>query len=253
MKALIAILFLSILCLTSCQDNRSNNPLQNSTSEKNDSLTEEYDQNVHLVINDPTDIWKTDYIAFEVFHRNNTGDRSIFSYDEVVYKEAKSVGASCWNLIFYNTKTRDYNLLDSVKKMLIYDYELNDTSEGKVTRNIARYEIKFDDNKDGKFTNSDSKRLFVSDRLGKSFHQVSPEGLNVINYQFAPKENFILIFGTKDTNNDGVFDEKDKESIYRLDMSQSAVNTEIAQPVFSNSFEKMLQKRVETDWKLPKN
>lgn len=254
MKQTIALLLLLTYGLISCgNDNSTSNPNPN-TGISSDSTIVEQDENVHLLINYPMNIWQTDYIAFRIYHRENTrNNRSIFSYDEAMYKEAKSVGASCWNLVFYNTKTQDYYLLDSTKKMLIYEYELNDTAQGKVIRNIARYEVQFDDNNDQKFTNADAKRLFVSDRLGKFFHQVSPEGVSILHYEFAPKENFILIYGRKDTNNDGIFDEKDADTIYRLDMNQTVEKTNIAQPIFSKEFEKKLQKKIKTDWKLPQN
>jgi hypothetical protein len=250
---LIFLIFLGSLFMLSCRNEprKTSNPTPNP--QQSDTAAFKQDENVRLIIDHPTDIWKTDYIAFRVFHRElGRGGRNFFSYNESSYKEIKSVGASCWNLIFYNAKTRDYYLLDSTKKMLIYDYKLNDTAQGKITRDIARYDVQFDDNKDGKFTDADAKRFFVSDRLGKFFHQVSPEGVSVQRYQFAPKENFIFIYGKKDTNNDGLFDEKDQDTLYRLDLNQSAEKLTVAQPVFSKEFEKMLQKRVETDWKLPK-
>ncbi len=251
MKSAIFSLFLSSCLFLSCGNEQQNNQNQVPNLAPNDSTTAKYDANVHLFINYPTDIWQTDYLAFRIFHSNNQDSRDWFSYSESSYKEAQSVGASCWNLVFYNAKTKDYYQLDSTQKMLIYDYVLNDTARGKVVRNIARYDVQFDDNKDGKFTNADAKRLFVSDRLGKFFHQVSPDGVSVLRYEYAKKENFILIYGQKDANKDSFFDVKDPETVYRLDMNQSAEKTTVAQPLFSKEFEKILQKRIETDWKLP--
>lgn len=254
MKRVILFAFLGSFLVLSCRNEQKNSPNQKPTTAQNDTTSAIYDETMHLLINDPTDIWQTDYLAFRVFHRENSrGGRDFFSYNEAGYKDVKSMSGSCWNLVFYNTKTRSYYLLDSIKKMLIYDYNLNDTAHGKITRHLARYTVQFDDNKDGKFTIADAKRFFVSDRLGKSFHQVSPQGVSVLRYEFAPKENFLLIYGLKDANQDGVFDEKDHSSVYRLDLNQSAENTETAQPVFSTEFENRLQKRAEKEWKLPKD
>jgi uncharacterized protein YihD (DUF1040 family) len=250
MKPVIAFAFLLSCLLGGCRNESPKTPNQAPNPTISDTTAVKYDENVHLLVNNPTDIWQTDYLAFQVSHRENNKGRSYFSSDEAVYKEATSVGATCWNLVFYNTKSEEYYLLDSTRKMLIYEYDLNDTAKGKVIRNIARYDVQFDDNKDSKFTNADAKRLFVSDRLGRFFHQISPEGVSVLRYKFAPKENFILLYGKRDANQDGVFDEKDPESVYRLDMNQTAEKTSIAHRVFSKEFEEKLQKRVETDWKL---
>jgi hypothetical protein len=208
------------------------------------------DERVSFSIDSPKDILQTDYLAFEVAHHENNRGGSSFEYSGS--KNSNWEGANCWNLLFYNAKTREYYLLDSTKKMLIHSYELNDTAKGKVVRNIARYDIQFDDNQDGKFTDADAKRLFVSSRLGKNFHQVSPENVSVTNYQFSPKENFIILYGLKDTNRDGLFDSKDRTYVYRLDLNQEAEKIISAQMLIPKEFQDKLQKKVETDWQLSK-
>jgi hypothetical protein len=192
MKKPFFFAFISLIFLLGCEGNKPNNTAQLPNSQSSDTtLIIIGDERVSFGINDPKDILQTDYLAFEVAHHEN--NRGSGSFD---YSGSKNSGwdeANCWNLLFYNAKTRDYYLLDSTKKMMIDSYELNDTAKGKIIRNIARYDVQFDDNQDGKFTNADAKRLFVSSRLGKNFHQVSPENVSVSGYQLAPKENFIIL------------------------------------------------------------
>ena len=245
-------LFIPILMVlvTSCQCEKPKNQPSTNSEKPLDSTAVLTNEKVHLVIDNPENIWATDYLAFEVKHVQNSRNWSTFDYNESGYKKVESVGAKCWNLAFYNTKSREYYLLEPTKKMMIYQYELNDTSKGRVNRDFGLYVTQFDDNKDGKFTNSDAKRLFVSTRLGKSFHQVSPEGVDMRYKAFSPKENFLIIYGTKDSNNDGLYDEKDQEIVYRLDLNQTAETMVAAQPIFSKDFQNMLQRKVETEWKL---
>ncbi len=254
MKKNIALAFLACFLMISCQKTASHPPVPVPTSDNSDTTSVTLDnQKVHLDINNPSDIWQTDYLIFEVSHREDYGGSSRGLFGESSYKEVKSIGAKCWNLMFYNSKTQEYYLLDTDKKMLIYNYKLNDTAQGKVVRNVARYDLQFDDNQDGKFTNADAKRLFISSRLGKGFRQVSPENVSVSHYQLAPKGDFIIIYGVKDTNKDGVFDQKDRIFVYRLDLNQDFEKMVTAQLLVPKEFQDKLQKKVETDWLLPTN
>jgi hypothetical protein len=240
-----------MILVTACQREKPNNPPSSNSEKLVDSTAILSNEKVHLVIHNPENIWGTDYLAFEVKHVQNNRDRGYFDYYENGYKKLESIGAKCWNLAFYNTKSRDYYLLEPTKKMMIYLYELNDTSKGRINRDFGLYTVKFDDNNDGKFTEADAKRLFVSTRLGKSFHQVSPEGISMDYKEFSTKENFMIIYGTKDSNNDGLYNGKDSEIVYRLDLNQTAETMTVAQPIFSKDFQNMLQRKVETEWKLP--
>jgi hypothetical protein len=252
MKKVVLLAFLGIFLVISCQNSPSNSPIQMPKSDDLDTvLVTINSEKVHAEMGVPNDVFQTDYITFEVSHREDDWERGVLESGSYSYKSVESVGAKCWNLMFYNAKTQDHYLLDSTRKMLIYDYELNDTAKGKLVRNLARYGVQFDDNKDGKFTDLDAKRLFVSSRLGKGFHQVSPENISVNRYLFSPKENFIVIYGTKDTNKDGHFDAKDRVYVYRLDLNQAAETMATAQFMVPKEFQDKLQRKVETDWVLP--
>jgi hypothetical protein len=248
MKKYVLLIVFSSLLMLGCKEKPRSESQQTVSGSQSDSTVAIGNEKVHLSISKFRDVLETDFTTFEVDHYVNYDDRKGWFSSS---KDKGSDGEICWNLIFYNTKTRNHYLLEPNKKMLIYEYDLNDTLNGKVRRNFARYDIQFDDNNDGKFTDSDAKRLFVSDRLGKAFHQVSPEGFHVQDYEFSPKDNFLIINGLKDTNKDGVYSEKDQSYVYRLDLSQEAEKITLAQPLLSKDFHDMLLKKIETDWKLP--
>jgi hypothetical protein len=253
MKKILLFAFSGIFLAMSCQNNTPQTPSQMPNADGSDTASAMIgDEKIHVNIDAPDDIFQTDYLAFAVSNRENYEDRGMLEYGSSGYKKDDWSGAKCWNLMFYNAKTQDYYLLDSTRKMLIYSYELNDTAKGKLVRNWAHYDVQFDDNKDGKFTDMDAKRLFVSSRLGKSFHQVSPENISVGRYQFSPKENFMVIYGIKDTNKDGHFDAKDRVYVYRLDLNQAAETMATAQFMVPKEFQDKLQRKLETDWQLPK-
>jgi hypothetical protein len=253
MKRVPLLAFLGIFLMMSCQNNAPQTPPQMPNGDGLDTASAMMgSEKIHVSIDAPNDIFQTDYLAFAVSNRENYEDRSMLEYGSSGYKKDDWAGAKCWNLMFYNAKTQEHYLLDSTRKMLIYNYELNDTVTGKLVRNLARFDVQFDDNKDGKFTDMDAKRLFVSSRLGKGFHQVSPENISVSRYQFSPKENFMVLYGIKDTNKDGHFDAKDRVYLYRLDLNQAAETMAAAQFMVPKEFQDKLQRKTETDWQLPK-
>ncbi len=253
MKKIVLFAFLGVLLVESCQNSAPQTPPQMPNADGSDTASVIISsEKIHVKMDAPTEVFQTDYLAFAVSNRESYEDRDMLDYGSSGYKKDDWAGAKCWNLMFYNAKTQDYYLLDSTRKMLIYTYELNDTAKGKLVRNLARYDVQFDDNNDGQFTDMDAKRLFVSSRLGKGFHQVSPENISVSGYQFSPKENFIIIYGLKDTNKDGHFDAKDRVYVYRLDLNQAAETMGPASFLVPKEFQDKLQRKVEMDWQLPK-
>ena len=61
---------------------------------------------------------------------------------------------------------------------------------------------------------------------------MSPQNARVDHYQFAPKDDFMLIYGLKDTNKDGVFDPRPRFSLqfgykprFRKDGNSSTART----------------------------
>lgn len=68
--------------------------------------------------------------------------------------------------------------------------------------------VSSDFNKDGKLDYYDPKYLFISDKQGNNFKQISPDNKNVLNWQLVEKTGIILFNTVTDKNNDKAFDER---------------------------------------------
>jgi hypothetical protein len=156
---------------------------------------------------------------------------------------------SYWNIIFYNTKTGGHHLL-SERKMLIssYDTKYNSSDAGGVayTAKYIFYQVITDDfNSDKKLEGDDPLYLFVSDKEGNNFRQVSPPGYNMRSWQFIKSTGKVLITATKDSDNNKKFDENDELVVFSADMNSAAPATEI----FPQEFKNKLKLLYDKDWK----
>jgi len=163
------------------------------------------------------------------------------------YKETSN--NSYWNVIIYNSKTSDYYLL-SERKMLIRNFHYTNSRENyidtaKTNKNIF-YRVTIDDyNKDKKLTTEDPEYLFVSDKEGRNFRQISPNNYNLKSWQLIKSSNKILMTLTKDNNTDKKFGEKDEVVTFEINIAQDT----LANEVFSTQFKNKLKILYDRDWK----
>lgn len=102
-----------------------------------------------------------------------------------------------WNIIFLNTETQKYHLLDTTRKMLMRclyadlsdgAYEVGDTCK------FLYYSvIILDNNKDGKLNDEDPHYLFISDKAGDNFKQISPDKFDVKDWKIIKETSKVLI------------------------------------------------------------
>jgi hypothetical protein len=156
---------------------------------------------------------------------------------------------SFWNIIFLNSKTNEYHLL-SDKKMLIRNYDFKYSSNGNVdiaqTSRHIFYSITSDDfNKDKKLTDEDPKYLFVSDKEGNNFRQISPSNYDLQNWQFIKSVNKVLLTVRKDSDKNNKFDDKDEVTTFEVDIDKGTEPKE----VFSTDFKNKLKILYDRDWK----
>ena len=166
-----------------------------------------------------------------------------------------------WNIIFYNTANGDYHLIDDNRKMVIYSYTQSTFDAGasassyKFNENLENgysqvskliyYSVRtLDFNKDGKLNAQDPNYLFISDKAGKNFKQVSPDNLSVTNWQTIKGANKILIHVTKDTNNDKQFNVEDETIPMVYDLNTNGISKDI----FKNDFKIKLKKQMDEHW-----
>ena len=168
-----------------------------------------------------------------------------------------------WNIIFYNTATGEYHLLDDTLKMAIYSYNPRNASSGTSSSSSS---FGFDDimesgynqvdrlmyfsitthdfNHDGKLNSEDPNYLYVADKSGRHFKQISPVNLNVNSWETIKSANRILMMVTKDSNGDKKFNEQDETFPLVYDLTKNTTSTEI----FNADFKTKLKKQLDEKW-----
>ena len=163
------------------------------------------------------------------------------------YKEMPNNGF--WNIVFYNTKTKETHLLTE-KKVMILEYDQNyNREEGisipKKLKHIF-YEVRINDfNRDKLINEKDPIYLFVSDKKGENFRQISPKNYNLYNWSYIESSNKIIINATKDSNKNLEFDNKDEVSTFELILDLN----EKPQEIFNIDLKTKLKTLYDRDWK----
>ena len=187
----------------------------------------------------------TDYVLYPL-GLTEKGDGS----DVEIYKSRSGI-QYYRNIIFYNMVTKKYHLLDN-RKMLITSYSAENNAEAygttssydKLSRLIYYKVIVNDYNGDGKLGDGDPEYLFISDREGSYFKQISPDNLNVARWKEVRKTGKVLIEVTDDANGDKKFEQEELSIPYVYDIKSGA----LAAPVFSKDFTDSVGNLLEKQW-----
>ena len=181
---------------------------------------------------------------------------------ETITEESGSYGNSenrtayYWNIVFYDTRTGESHLLSETKRLLILSYSGNEPdkpaanlSQGKPLTNAADdllyYSVVSDDfNHDGKLTSDDATYLFVSDKAGRHFRQLSPDSLHVSSWHTQQTTGKILLQTTAGSNHDRRFADADEHIPYIYDV----ITGQSAPSVISAAFAQQLNLRFQQQW-----
>ena len=240
------IIFLStILFLISCGQNKEEQQKQSSSdSSFVDSLAILNDpkNNLNIQTNNFSEIDSSGILMFPLSMGESERDGGSLSYKSMPSN-------SFWNIIFFNSKTNEYHLL-SDRKMLIRNYDFKYSSDNNVdiaqTSNHIFYSITSEDyNKDKKLTDEDPKYLFVSDKEGNNFKQISPSNYDLQNWQFIKSVKKVLMTVKKDSDKNNKFDEKDEVTTFEIEIDKGTEPKEI----FSTDFKNKLKILYDRDWK----
>jgi hypothetical protein len=200
--------------------------------------------NLNIQTGSFTEIDSSGILMFPLTMGEAGRDKGSFSYKDM------PAASGYWNIIFYNAKTGAYHLLGE-QKMLISSFEPRYSSGGNipVMPSLAKYifyqVITTDYNNDKLLNSDDPQYLFISDKEGNNFRQLSPAGCNLRSWNFIKSANKVLITATKDSDNNKKFDEKDELLVFQVDMEKETSATEIFPQEFTNKLKLMYDK----DWK----
>lgn len=244
MKA-FTTLYLALLLLCSCQNKpgQQEPPVHSDTTIVDTvAVLNSLKSNLNVQTNTFSEIDSSGIIMFPLSMGETGRGGGSLSYKEVP-------GNSYWNVVFYNSHTGSYHLL-SERKMLIRDYDFKYSGEDypgtEQTNKYIFYKVTVEDyNKDRKLTTEDPEYLFVSDKEGQNFRQVSPARYDLRSWQFIKSSNKVLMTLAKDSEADKKFDEKDEVVSFEMNLDKDTS----AKEIFSTPFKNKLKILYDRDWK----
>lgn len=187
-------LLIGIFLFTGCYQPNHDNSNKDMSLKKNGAGTL---KSPPLIFSAPVQVDSSAYVMYLL--QANQKDNG-----ENEYGGKREPAITCQNIVFYNTNNGEYHVLDSTRKMLIKSYRTGPSSSDNYTNGNAVqssgfifYDIVIDDtDKDTKLTDKDAAYLFVSDRTGRNFRQISPDNYRVANWQLISKSNKVLMMAT---------------------------------------------------------
>jgi len=207
---------------------------------------------LRIPVGDPVLIDSSDYVMYPL------------SLTEIVTEEKDEYGGSYsgrtttyWNILFYNPRSNQSHLL-TPKKLVISSYagqNLGNFSDSDgphkaYLRTYAADKLLYfsatstDFNHDGQLTTTDPTYLFISDKSGENFRQVSPDSLHVTGWEIQRNTGKILLQATQDSNHDRKFGEGDESIPYVYDIAAQ----QPASRVFSPAFMQQLSTQFQQQW-----
>ena len=166
---------------------------------------------------------------------------------------------SYWNLIFYNTDNNTQHLLTDDKKIVIYQFNLTSSSSSSsngtwinginIFENNIFYSVVSRDFNENKYLDADDPTyLYVSDKQGNNFRQLSPDDYNIVSWEVVAGTSKIILQAQKDNNGDKKFDNNDQILPLVADVSTGKVGSETFNQTYIDSLKTVLL----NIWKLDK-
>jgi hypothetical protein len=238
----IFISILSVVLLVSCTPPQPANSPEKTTTDSA-AVVNDPKNNLNIQASSFTEIDSSGILMFPLSMGETRWKKGSISYGDMP-------AGSYWNIIFYNAKTGAHHLL-SEQKMLISSFEskYRGSDNTPIIPYLAKYifyqVITTDYNSDKLLNSDDPQYLFISDKEGNNFRQLSPAGCNLRSWDFIKSANKVLITATKDSDNNKKFEENDEVSVFEVDMEKETPATEIFPQELKNKLKLMYDK----DWK----
>jgi hypothetical protein len=235
-------IFLSVIILTACSNKRQDVNLQEKLRKDTTANSQQ------IIFAEPETIDSSHIVIYPLVLEKETYGSS-FSSGSI------RQSSIYWNLIFYNTETKNQYLLTTDKKILITSinlgsssYSSKDVCEDGINvykNNIIYIVVANDYNSNKQLDENDPQYLFVSNRDGTNFRQISPDNYNIYSWKVVKGTTKIIMQGQKDDNGDKAFNENDATIplVVDLNTEKPAVET------FRQNFIDSLKLKLVTLWK----
>ncbi len=209
-------------------------------------------KNTKLNFSQPVMLVGSDYVLYPLQLKSDD------EMDYIMGTYERSGQVVYWNIAFYNPDTGRCHLLDEARKFVIYSYG-SASSSGNPSRydavgspqsvaaddSLLYYSVvSLDYNKDRALNPKDPTYLFVSDRAGRNFRQISPDGYDVTTWRSLPGTGKILLMGRKDDNGDSRFNSDDETIPMVFDLRQKG----FAGKIFNDDFTTKTKKLLNQHW-----
>ncbi len=245
MLKFVTVIIITTLFFYSCGQNNQHGQTStspDSTAVDTVAIINDPKNNLNVQTNSFFEIDSSGIIMFPISMGEIKRGGGSYSYKEMPYN-------SYWNIIFYNSHTSQYHLL-SDKKMLISSFDIRYRSGDNIdiafSNKYIFYLVKIDDyNQDEKLPSDDPEYLFVSDKEGNNFKQISPTGYNLKSWQYIKSTNRIFMAVVKDSDKNRKFGDKDEVTTFQIDIDKETQPTEI----FPTEFKNKLKVLFDRDWK----
>mgnify|MGYP001280716867 CR=1 FL=1 len=228
--------------LVSCQQNKPTGAETAGNTTDSTTILNDPKNRINLQISNFTEIDSSGILMLPL----TTGESAKYS-DRSSYKEIPY--NSYWNIIFFNGKTNEYHLLTD-KKILIREHHLKYGDDYRLHTelkvNYIFYTATIDDyDRDKKLTQQDPVYLFISDKEGNHFRQISPGGYNLRNWQYIKSLDKVILTAQKDSDNNKTFDDKDEIMAFEIIVDKESEPKEILSFDFKNELKILFDR----DWK----
>jgi hypothetical protein len=244
LKSLLFILTVSIL--TACSDGTQDVNLQEKL--KKDTTV----NSQQIIFAQPQAIDSSHIIIYPLIFQRET-------YGSSYGSSSGGQRASYWNLIFYDTETQQNNLLTTDKKILIYTFNFGSSSSSSsyssdnswsnginIYKDHIIYTVVTNDyNANKQLDENDPTYLFVSNRDGTNFRQLSPDNYNISSWEVVKGTTKIIMQGQKDDNSDKSFNDKDAIVPLIVDVNDKTP----AKETFTQNYIDSLKQRLLNIWR----
>jgi hypothetical protein len=238
LKKIPIVLFTTIIL--SCSNNKQDVDLQKGIP------TDTSGKVSTILFSDFQAIDSSEVVLYPLILERTTSDPSFSS-------GSSSERTNYWNVIFYNSNTNTQHLLVDNKKVVITSINLEKNSSAQ---NKERISDRVNIGKDYIFYNAittdfnnnkvldadDPTYLYISDKSGNNFRQLSPENYDITSWQILANSTKIVLQARKDSNGDRRFDQNDEQIPLIVDISKDKFATEIFSKFYLDSIKHQLSK-----------